>query len=120
MFCTPPTDVFKSRIFCLFKIKHFLVYVRYHGLSRLVHIRELESGSKESEIRLKGLCFIRKVCFLPLCKDWKISRLKRDNASQNCEYINIVRILESFLSLLFLLYPMWAILTCIFCFQLTG
>ena len=37
-----------------------------------------------------------KVCFLPLCKDWKISRLKQDNALQNCEYINIVRILESF------------------------
>ena len=35
------------------------------------------------------------MCFLPLCKDWKISRLKRDNALQNCEYINIVRILES-------------------------
>ena len=53
------------------------------------------SGGRESEIRLKGLCFIRKVCFLPLCKDWKISRLKRDNALQNCEYINIVRIPES-------------------------
>ena len=50
----------------------------------------------ESKIRLKGLCFIRKVCFLHLCKDWKISRLKRDNALQNCEYINIVHILESF------------------------
>ena len=36
------------------------------------------------------------MCFLPLCKDWKISRLKQDNALQNCEYINIVRILESF------------------------
>ena len=35
------------------------------------------------------------MCFLPFCKDWKISRLKRDNALQNCEYINIVRILES-------------------------
>ena len=35
------------------------------------------------------------MCLLPLCKDWKISRLKRDNALQNCEYINIVRIPES-------------------------
>ena len=32
------------------------------------------------------------MCYLPLCKDWKILHLKQDNA---CEYINIVHILES-------------------------
>ena len=45
---------------------------------------------------MKGLCLIQKVCFLPLCKDGKILRLKWDNALQNCEYINIVHIIESF------------------------
>ena len=63
------------------------------------------------------MCFIRKVCFLPLCKDLKISHLERDNTLQNCE-INIVRILESFfVASVFVItnigYP------CIFYFQLT-
>ena len=37
-----------------------------------------------------------KSVFSAFVQGLKISRLKRDNALQNCEYINIVRILESF------------------------
>ena len=55
---------------------------------------------------------------LPLYKDWKISRLERDNTLQNCE-INIVRILESFfVASVFVITNIGH--PCIFYFQLTS
>ena len=109
MFCTSPTDAFNQTFFVYLRYGIFFVYLRYGGLSRLVHIGKrtpkfVERRSSLVDFRLRnlsssGTVFVIKAQFSifdPLCKDWKTSRLKRDNALQNCEYINIVRILESF------------------------